>query len=294
MKPLTTLTVSLALLLTSICPVAAQDTTKPFFDQFKSCVALIERIERPPSTSTPKLTPLGTGFWVGSTPDEMFLVTNKHVFANRAQVVLRVTPTSGLRSALMLVNLISPAGRPLWVGHPDSLTDIAAISIDTCPLLTNVQPKIIRIQRSLFSTQAQLIEGDDVFFIGFPLGVRTTENSYPLLRSGAIALKPTDDFLVTASSDTLGKNIYLLDAYSTGGSSGSPVFLKPGVSRPFFRPNAIDVSETKFIGIVSGHVLDLQRVVTQSETGVAAANAALAIVHPAERVLETINLLKKK
>ncbi|MDP2885345.1 MAG: serine protease [Ignavibacteria bacterium] len=284
----------LQLSLAPLLPAIAQDTTKPFFDQFKSCVVLIEKIEGTLPDGAPKLAPLGTGFWVSTTTEDRFFVSNKHVFAGRDQIAIRMTQVTGQRSALMIIDLKNQRGQPRWVGHPDSLTDIAAIQVDSIFILNNVQPKIIRIQRSLFATESQLIEGDDVFFIGFPLGVRTTDNSFPLLRSGVISLKPTDDFLVTAGCDTLGKHIYLLDAYSTGGSSGSPVFLKPGVNRPFLTPNVFDITETKFIGIVSGHVLDYQEVFTLSGKGVAASNASLTIVHPAERVLETILLLKKK
>ena len=99
---------------------------------------------------------------------------------------------------------------------------------------------------------------------------------------------------MTAGGDTLGKNIYLLDAFSIGGSSGSPVFLKPGVNRPFIQPNIIDITTTKFVGIISGHVLDLQQIYTSYGKGVAEANAALAIAHPAEQILETLNVLDKK
>jgi S1-C subfamily serine protease len=293
-SPLTCFLALVQLSLAPLLPAFAQDTTKPFFDQFRSCVALIEKIEGTLPNGSPKLTPLGTGFWVSTRTQDLFFVSNKHVFAGRDQIALRMTQLEGQRSALIGIDLRNRRGQLLWIGHPDPLTDIAAIRVDSFFILNNVQPKIVRISRSLFATASQLIEGDDVFFVGFPLGVRTTENSFPLLRSGAISLKPTDDFLVTAAGDTLGKHIYLLDAYSTGGSSGSPVFLKPGVNRPFLTPNVFGITETKFIGIVSGHVPDFLEVFTQSGKGVAASNASLAIVHPAERVLETILLLNKK
>lgn len=264
----------------------------PFFNQFKSAVVLIEKYESLGPGSY-RIAPLGTGFWTRVESNKAVLVTNKHVLAGRAQVVLRSTPKSGFTSALLLIDLVDKTGKPLWVGHPDPLVDVAAVQPSNHVRLNGIEPNIISVQTTLFSSAAEIIEGDDVFFLGFPLGLRTTESASPLLRSGSVSLKPTQDFLLTALGDTVGRNIYLLDGYSIGGSSGSPVFLKPGMSRPFVQPNTIQTTQLKLVGIVSGHVLQVQPVVTQQGNGITPANAALAIVHPAEQIKQTLDLLQR-
>lgn len=289
------ITIAIFALACSNTLLVAQDS-EPFFDQFKPCVALVEKIEKWEQGKKPKLAPLGTAFWVGSQTDGIVLVTNKHVLSNRDKIALRVYQAGGVPSAIMIVTLNDRLGVPLWVGHPDSRVDVAAIRINTDSIqtLTDASPRITTVQLSLFAKRSDVIEGDDIFFLGFPLGIRTTENSFPLLRAGIVSLKPIEDFLVLANGDTLGKQVFLLDAVSIGGSSGSPVFLKPGMTRPFLQPNVLGkVIESKLIGIISGHVIDTQTVYTPSGEGVALGNAGLAIVHPAEQILETIRLLKK-
>jgi hypothetical protein len=268
--------------------------SKPFFEQFKPSVGLVEKIERGGRGTDSVFVQLGTAFLVGNRTDGVFVISNRHVFDNRETVILRVHQADNRPSVLFLVHLRTSSGTPLWIGHPDSRVDIAAVklSLDSAITLNDVEPRITTIQFSLFADSSDVVEGDDVFFIGFPLGLRTTDNSYPLLRAGTVALLPTEDFLVTASQDTIGKDIYLLDAMSIGGSSGSPVFMKPGLNRPVREPGLWgNVTKSKLIGILSGHVVDLQPVSTPSGKGVASGNAALAIVHPASQILETIRQL---
>jgi len=270
--------------------------SKPFFEQFKPTVGLVEKIEKWDQGKNPILVPLGTAFWVGSRNQGIFLISNKHVFSKRDRIALRVYQAGGGSSVLFLIELNNAKGIAKWIGHPDSRVDIAAIKLnpDSIQIINDVNPKITTIPFSLFAKSSDVVEGDDVFFIGFPLGLRTTENSFPLLRAGTVSLLPTEDFLVSANQDTLGRHIVLLDAMSVGGSSGSPVFLKPGVNRPFLQENVITAgTESKFIGILSGHLIDFQPVATPFGEGVVKGNAALAIVHPASQILETINLLTK-
>ena len=274
-----------------LSPVQAQDSST-FFEQFKYCVALVEKVREGQAPAELEFIPHGTAFWAGDPGKGLYLVSNKHIFRGQKIVALRAYTSSDKESPVMMINLEDDKGKPLWIGHPDSLVDVAVIKVNTYGLLGSAQPKIVQVQTSLFATESEVIEGDDVFLLGFPLGLRTTVNCFPLLRSGAISLKPTRDFLVTASGDTVGKDIYLMDILSLGGNSGSPVFLKPGVNRPFLRPGVMDITKVKLIGIVSSHIAYFEPVVILQAVPYTRGNAGLAIIHPAQKILDVIRLVE--
>jgi len=73
--------------------------------------------------------------------------------------------------------------------------------------------------------------GDEIYFVGFPFGLGTSIKINPVVRSGTIAMVDKDD------------PNFLLDAFSYGGNSGSPIFTKSDAN-----------GRSKFIGIVSGYL----------------------------------------
>lgn len=97
------------------------------------------------------------------------------------------------------------------------------------------------IPSSLFSMRSDINLGDEVYFIGFPLGIGTKNKIEPLVRTGSVAW-------VSESA-----NYFFLDALSYGGNSGSPVYTKPTSD-----------NGTNFIGMVTGHTSQrLKNVLTQ-------------------------------
>ncbi|MBT3231078.1 trypsin-like peptidase domain-containing protein [Candidatus Uhrbacteria bacterium] len=66
--------------------------------------------------------------------------------------------------------------------------------------------------------EAGVSNGDGVFYLGFPLGLKGAEKNYAMCRSGSIAR--VDD-------ETLSNNLIYLDAPVFPGNSGGPVFIKP-------------------------------------------------------------------
>ena len=109
-----------------------------------------------------------------------------------------------------------------------------------------------------------------------------------MVRTGVLSLKPTEDFLVVQNGAIIGRNIYLLDATILGGNSGSPVFLKPTLSRPFLNPNVIGGVQPKLIGIVSSYVIDLLPLVRAQLPIYAQGNSGITIVHRSEDILKVV------
>ena len=271
-------------------------TGKPFFEQFKFTVALVETV----ITKNPKgdfiLTPIGTAFWVSdSSSDASVLVSNKHVFGNSSEIVLSQYSSSGQTSALIVIQLKDKNGNKLWVEHPDSMTDIAAIKVKYFQRIGQLRAEIIQISTKMFAKSDEIIEGDDVFILGFPMGIRTSSKSFPLVRSGVLSLKPTEDFLILPNGGIIGRNIYLLDANILGGNSGSPVFLKPVVNRPFLNPRELGrITQPKLIGIVSAYVNDFLPLVKAQPSIYAQGNSGITIVHRSEEILKVVMMALKK
>lgn len=105
------------------------------------------------------------------------------------------------------------------------------------------------IPKSMMKFRNEISLGDEVCFIGFPFGIGVHPIIEPLVRSGSISWKSdlSDEFL--------------LDAFSFGGNSGSPIFLK----RIFGTvPGVPEWENAKLIGMIVGHHgLILENVLTQ-------------------------------
>lgn len=275
----------------------SQDTSsvKPFFEQFKYTVALVETISSKSTPDSLSVDPIGTGFWVqDSSSNSTVLISNKHIFNDFSEIVLSQYSSTGETSALMIVKLKDQSGKKLWVGHPDSLTDIAAIKVKYFSRIGPVRAEIIGIPLDLFGNANEVVEGDEVFILGFPMGIRTTGKSFPMLRSGVLSLKPTEDFLVLSNGGVIGRNVYLLDANILGGSSGSPVFLKPVLSRPFLSPGGFGaVTPPKLIGVVSAYVNDFLPIIKAESSFYAKGNSGITIVHRAEEILSVVKEVLK-
>ena len=138
--------------------------------------------------------------------------------------------------------------------HPN--LDIAVFRLQVPPIFhitdtsrTQVQAsKLLSIPKSHIDFKTDLKLGDEVYFIGFPLGYGATDYVEPIVRSGSVAWLPVNE------------KIYLLDAFSYGGNSGSPIFRK----RTLSKPGSISWTDSKMIGMITGHKsIELENVLSQ-------------------------------
>lgn len=158
-----------------------------------------------------KSTPIATGFVMTTKPPGACLITCKHA-AQLENLWVRFNAKPSLPVTMIRGPIAQFQKQGLtWVFHPNPNIDLAAIMF--------YEPEngdVLSISPPLFGDFDKTAEGDDIFFMGFPLGITGQIRVTPVVRSGIIALKR--------------ENLtYLIDANAFPGSSGSPVFLRPSL-----------------------------------------------------------------
>lgn len=214
----------------------------------------------------------GTLMYNYDKPNEYIVVTCAHLIKGKNQISVRVRPdTSFIRllketgqkkqviidNAIILGNTVrfiaDLRGNNKYI-HPN--LDIAVFRLQVPPVFyytdtsqTQVKmSKLLSIPRSMIEYKKDLKLGDETYFIGFPLGYGATNYVEPIVRSGSISWLPVED------------NLFLLDAFSYGGNSGSPIFRK----RTLSRPGSISWTDSKMIGMIIGHQsIKLENVLNQ-------------------------------
>ncbi len=176
---------------------------------------------------------LATGFLVGFLNGEknskglplydVFLVTNRHVFENQKQVLLRFNLTAEGSKKYNLV-LEGDKGK-LWSAHSDEKVDIAMISVDTSRLVADgIKYYFITEENIAFLDTIKdkgISQGDGIFVLGFPMGIAGREKNYVIVRGGIISR--LDDEIIKTDQK------YLIDSTIFPCNSGGPVILRPEV-----------------------------------------------------------------
>ena len=208
----------------------------------------------------------GTGFWVPNKHSKLILVTNRHVL----DIEYADPKYAGFTLSKLIVT-----GKPTdaSTGQPDvdqrwvldhsrikysniAQNDIACLVDPSVATIDGSSNPTVEywIGRDLIATkedfESQIGVCDFVAFPGFPEWHDKRQHR-PILRTGAVSSDPRYDY--SWSSDYEGECI-AYEAFSYGGSSGSPVFAVqkgpkpgPGISFPGFR-------DLKLIGINAGHL----------------------------------------
>ena len=107
-------------------------------------------------------------------------------------------------------------------------------------LLTNVKSLPI----SVLGTKEQIYAGQEIAFIGFPYGIGTPIGYYGMQTYSDLKTNPViRKGIVSWTSEN--SPLLLVDGFSYGGNSGSPIFSIPNIEY-----------QGKFIGMVFGHLTD--------------------------------------
>jgi hypothetical protein len=239
--------------------------------------------------------PLGTGFLVarpiegtGNRENAAYCVTAKHVIddvkkCSAAKVLLRMNLTG--KGAECIETEWAD-----WVYHPGGgVVDVAVIPIEfelgihdhgACPLSMS-------LDSSKIAKEAIGI-GDELFVVGLFSQHIGTQRNIPILRVGNIAAMP--DEAVDTSMGPM--QAYLAEARSTGGLSGSPVFVHLGAVR--VTEGKLKIAQTtnpKFflLGLMHGHWRTSESPSTDLLSRNANVNMGIAIVVPVEKILEVLN-----
>ena len=222
----------------------------------------------------------------------VYLVTNRHVIEPANDIIVRFNAVIGKKPVTLRIPLGGSENAEYWTFHPDSDVDVAVLSIDT--FLTEAATPDIKMcfmcqgrhttTRNEMS-KSEFSEGNQVFVLGFPMGLAGDSQNHVILRQGTVA-RIRDWYHGEAKS-------FLIDSFVFPGNSGSPVISKPVFVSYGNKPRI----ESKLIGMVSNYLLYTD-IATSGQTGrqklVSEENSGLANVTPIDAIQETILIANSK
>lgn len=236
---------------------------------------------------------MGTGFLIGDSNAEIpgnkvfRLVTNRHIAVHGDDV--------GVVSNLMINGTLKQTGKRFddspydWAFHENTDIDVASrpfhliIHPDinknlVIPKGCIPTPEDVRfISDDEFISLDELDEGDEVIFMGFPIGLGADLPRFkPILRRGIISLKD--------------KHMFYIDGFSFPGNSGSPVFL-------LRKYNGDESLGIRLVGIIQGHIPyreECRSIQTGKTRIVFEDNTGLSLAFSSEAIKETFRNVHRK
>lgn len=233
----------------------------------------------------------GTGFFILREIEGgdylFYLVTNKHVLADRECIVIRAKKKD--TGELKVLNLLlRKEGKLLYAEHPSDDIDIAAVLINGSVYVENqfVCSGFDLDKNTLTSSEHRengVAAGTLVHMLGFPMGLVNTDSMTPICRLGCVARMDANQVSET-------HNI-LVDIQNFPGNSGSPIIT---------RPEIVSIEGTKavkkalLLGIIHSYIPyqeQLMNTQTKRIVEIRSENSGLANVHPVEYIREVLDLL---
>jgi len=200
-------------------------------NEWPKTTVLIERREI--KEEKEEYVPMGTGFLIDY-QTKHFLVTCKHVVNSKEDDLFVCFNLKNGQISRRSILEIKKQHNIDWIFHRNE--DVAMIVFGIDP----EHDELKKLPKELFENFNDLEVGDDIFFLGYPMGLRALKSASPIVRAGIISLKESNDTL-------------LIDGNVFPGNSGSPVFLKPSVfnikERSFGR-----IREAKLIGMINSYL----------------------------------------
>jgi hypothetical protein len=235
-----------------------------------------------------------------------YLITAKHVVHTNSNDLnsplfttlwIRVNNKSG-DSSMHGLNLIASGGDPSVFFHSDPSVDIAVIGIvpnDLDTIDIKSMPENMLTTADDFKS-LNIGVGTDMFFTGMFTGFLGEKRSYPIVRFGKLVMIPDEKIALPGLPAAEG---YLMEAFSFGGNSGSPVFFypspdnTPGVMVLGPRPIKIAGVMRGFFGDVEPIQLLQPQTAAQAQPGqsipVSNGNSGIAFVVPARLISEILH-----
>ena len=215
---------------------------------------------------------------------EVFIVTNRHVFDGRDEVIVRFNDKQQVPLQLKSSEGIG------WTNHKDENVDIAVAFIPNLKYLDRTAVVVVDedyIATSKVMEQEGVSIGDEVYALGFPLGLAGEERNYPIVRSGIIAR--LDD-------EILKNHYYYVDVAIYPGNSGGPVILKPATGNLL---GTSKITKPYLIGVVASVELQSQTLYgfrnnKYEPRMVLYEHANLGRIVPMECVMEAVDYLKRR
>lgn len=222
----------------------------------------------------------------GQTTFSLYLVTNRHVIDGKSHLWIRFNQGAG--SQRFRVGMTRDDGSPIF-----SVSDQFDVAV------TAINGEALRHAGADFSVLPDhavldldgiqslgVAGGDDVFVLGFPMGIAGRECKYAIVRSGVIGR--VDGEIV---ENTGG---FLIDCPVYPGNSGGRVVLRP---EPFSLKGLETHRNVHVIGIVSGYLPYVDSAISQQtgETRITfQENSGLATVVPIDAIHELVEPLQRQ
>jgi hypothetical protein len=206
------------------------------------------------------------------------LITARHVLddivGDSATVGIRKRNSAGIVEKASMPLPIRRNGVALYTVHPSE--DVAAIDVALPNDSIIVQmggsiTNILWLANDAFLKQIEIHPGDELFCLGYPLGLQSSDAGYPVLRSGKIASYP----IVPLKES---KKI-LFDFLVFPGNSGGPVYFSYS-NRMYNDTFNMGTTHQKIFGLV-----------VQKANPVSAIDPLIGIIIPSVYIKETIDRL---
>jgi hypothetical protein len=253
-------------------------------DQLLNCVGFI-------SHDVPTIKYLGTGFVVATKGESgnafLHFITAKHVaeVVEHGPFVIGMNRKNGGRAMLKYEDA-------KWFYHPTE-PDAVDVAVTVFGLSEQTDVNVHYIPVTAFMMDESIAEyaigvGDEVNAIGLFTRFSGATRHSPIVRSGNIAMMPTDRIPVKGFDPM---EAYLIEGRSIGGLSGSPVFARHtvgtiGNTGKKERIIAYSLGHALLMGLMHGH-WDLP-VNFKSTEQAEAVNMGISIVVPAKKILEVL------
>jgi hypothetical protein len=247
-----------------------------------------------------ELKPNGTAFFVGIKDEQItnrthvYLVTARHVIQDGAKnfypvIFVRLNKRGG-GTDVVPIQLAGHAALPVYVNKTDPDVDIAVL-----PFLPSQQiydfkwiPEDMLTTRESFKL-ANIREGDEVFFTGLFGHFIGAQRNYPIVRFGRVALVTDEKIPWREAPNRPAQmlDLYLIEAQSFGGNSGSPVFFYLGGER---EPLSLMGRQLLLAGVIKGSFDEGRPIQDVENTPIpfASTNVGIAAVVPAFRLREIL------
>jgi hypothetical protein len=223
----------------------------------------------------------------------IYLVTAKHVLQKQDKksffkfILLRLNTKKGPAQIIPVNLFLEGANKNIYL-HQDPSVDLAIIPVH----LDSGQYDYLALPSSMIITKEDFTnlrvgEGTEVFFTGLFVPYVGKERNYPIVRFGKLALV-TDERIVCDGVET---ELYLMEAASYGGNSGSPVFFQVGMEA--LKPKSLILSGDpviKLAGIMKGFFSDFQTIKIENTDTILVAqlNMGIAGVVPVHQLHEIL------
>ena len=208
-----------------------------------------------------QLKPVGTAFFVSiyEKSNKMtfgYLVTAKHVLLdpkNKEQylpyIIFRLNDQAG-KYKLKPVILQGKDASKIYTHDDDETVDIAVIPF--MPDINVLKYKFITVDKIATMEkfkQANIKEGNEVFFTGMFTFFYGKKRNYPIVRYGKVAMMTDEKIPISRYQETF---LYLIECQSYGGNSGSPVFFRIEPKKSFLGFKRINEPEFLLAGVLKG------------------------------------------